>query len=63
MKVVGLGLPSENKNYVHEGVTPSVILWRVADLGYLAIQAGVADGNGDAGLGGTSFQAGYASVK
>ncbi len=58
VKVVGLGLPSENKNYVHAGITPSVILWRVADLGYLAIQAGVADVNGTLKPGDTSFKAG-----
>jgi rhamnose transport system substrate-binding protein len=58
VKVVGLGLPSENKNYVKQGVTPSVILWRVADLGYLAIQAGVADVNLTLKPGDTSFKAG-----
>src|SRR6185503_18537842 len=29
VKVIGLGLPNENKRYVHEGVTDSVILWKV----------------------------------
>jgi rhamnose transport system substrate-binding protein len=42
VKVIGLGLPNENKRYVHEGVTDSVILWNTGDLGYLTIYAGVA---------------------
>ena len=39
VKVIGLGLPNENKRYVHEGVTDSVILWKVKDLGYLTVHA------------------------
>src|SRR5258708_1415310 len=42
VKVIGLGLPNENKRYVHEGVTDSVILWNTVDLGYLTIYAGTA---------------------
>jgi ABC-type sugar transport system substrate-binding protein len=42
VKVMGLGLPNENKRYVHAGVTDSVILWNTGDLGYLAIYSGVA---------------------
>jgi rhamnose transport system substrate-binding protein len=42
VKVIGLGLPNENKRYVHEGVTDSVILWNTFDLGYLTVHAGVA---------------------
>lgn len=37
VKVLGLGLPNENKRYVHSGVTDSVILWNTEDLGYLAV--------------------------
>ena len=46
VKVVGLGLPSENRAYVHEGITPTVILWKTNDLGYLTVLAAkdVADG-------------------
>src|SRR5688500_6115192 len=33
VKVLGLGLPNENKRYVHDGVTDSVILWNTEDLG------------------------------
>ena len=39
VKVLGLGLPNENKRYVHEGVTDSVILWNTEDLGYLTVYA------------------------
>ena len=39
VKVVGLGLPNENRRFVKEGVTQAVILWKVGDLGYLAVHA------------------------
>ncbi|HEY2157443.1 MAG TPA: substrate-binding domain-containing protein, partial [Isosphaeraceae bacterium] len=46
VKVVGLGLPNENKAYVREGITPTVILWKTNDLGYLTVLAAkdLADG-------------------
>jgi ABC-type sugar transport system substrate-binding protein len=55
---VGLGLPSENKAYLKDGVTQSVILWRVADLGYLTIQAAYAVGTGALEVGSKSIHAG-----
>ena len=42
VKVIGLGLPNENKRYVHEGVTDNIILWRTEDLGSLTLRAAVA---------------------
>src|SRR5437763_12494501 len=39
VKVIGLGLPSENRRYVKDGVTQSVILWKTEDLGYLTVYA------------------------
>ena len=39
VKVIGLGLPSENRKYVKDGVTESVILWKTEDLGYLTVYA------------------------
>jgi ABC-type sugar transport system substrate-binding protein len=39
VNVIGLGLPNENKQYVHDGVTNCVILWNTGDLGYLTVQA------------------------
>jgi rhamnose transport system substrate-binding protein len=47
VKVVGFGLPSENRAYVKEGVTQAVILWSPEDLGYLAVHAGVALAKGE----------------
>src|SRR5258708_38853265 len=58
VKVVGLGLPNDNKRYVHEGVTPSVILWNTEDLGYLTVRAAVAVAKGELKAGDTSFKAG-----
>ncbi len=39
VKVIGLGLPNDNKQYVHEGITDCLILWNSMDLGYLAVYA------------------------
>jgi rhamnose transport system permease protein len=39
VKVIGLGLPNDNKRYVHDGITECVVLWNTADLGYLTVQA------------------------
>ena len=58
VKVIGLGLPNENKKYVHEGVTKDVILWKTADLGYLAVQAAKATAEGRLKQGDASFDAG-----
>ena len=58
VKVLGLGLPSENKAYVKEGVTQAVILWKVEDLGYLSIMAGAAAAKGDLAPGAKEFTAG-----
>ena len=58
MKLVGLGLPSENKAYVKEGVTQAVILWNVEELGYLAVMAGAAVAKGELVPGATEFTAG-----
>jgi rhamnose transport system substrate-binding protein len=58
VKVIGLGLPNENKRYVHEGVTQSVILWNTADLGYLTVHAAVAVAKGTLKPGAKSFKAG-----
>ena len=58
VKVVGLGLPNDNKRYVHEGITPSVILWNTEDLGYLTVQAAVALAKGELKPGATSFKGG-----
>ena len=58
VKVLGLGLPSENKAYVKDGVTQAVVLWNVEELGYLAVMAGAAVAKGDLAPGATEFDAG-----
>ena len=58
VKVIGLGLPNENKIYVHGGVTQAVILWNTMDLGYLTVQAADALARGNLKLGDTSFKVG-----
>ena len=42
VKVIGLGLPNDNKRYVHEGITDCVVLWNTMDLGYLTVYAAAA---------------------
>src|SRR6185436_5355671 len=58
VKVIGLGLPSENKRYVHEGVTECVMLWNTEELGYLTVQVAVALARGQLKAGDKSFKAG-----
>jgi rhamnose ABC transporter rhamnose-binding protein len=58
VKVLGLGLPNENKRYVHEGVTDSVVLWNTEDLGYLSVQAAVALAKGELKAGAKTIKAG-----
>ena len=58
VKVIGLGLPNENRRYVQEGVTESVILWKTEDLGYLTVYAAHALANGTLKPGDKSFTAG-----
>jgi len=58
VKVIGLGLPSENKSYVHAGVTDTVVLWNTVDLGYLSVHAAKAVKEGTLKPGDTQFKAG-----
>lgn len=58
VKVVGLGLPNDNKRYVHEGITDCVVLWNTMDLGYLTVQAARALADGRLKQGDTTLQAG-----
>jgi ABC-type sugar transport system substrate-binding protein len=58
VKVIGLGLPNDNKQYVHEGITQAVVLWNTMDLGYLTIYTADAVARGTLKPGDTSFQAG-----
>jgi rhamnose transport system substrate-binding protein len=58
VKNIGLGLPNENKRYVHDGVTQSVILWKTEDLGYLTVQVAYALSRGALKPGDKAFEAG-----
>ena len=58
VKVIGLGLPNENKRYVHEGVTDSVILWNTEQLGYLTVLVAKAVVQNELKAGATSVHAG-----
>ena len=58
VKVIGLGLPSENRRYVKDGVTDSVILWKTEDLGYLTVHAAHALVTGALKPGAKTFKAG-----
>jgi rhamnose transport system substrate-binding protein len=58
VKVVGLGLPNDNKRYVKEGITPSLILWNTENLGYISVKAAVALARGELKPGATQFDGG-----
>lgn len=58
VKVIGLGLPNENRRYVKEGITESVILWNTEHLGYLTVYAASALANGQLKPGAASLRAG-----
>jgi rhamnose transport system permease protein len=58
VKVIGLGLPNDNRRYVHEGITDCVVLWNTMDLGYLTVQAARALADGALKRGDTSLEAG-----
>jgi rhamnose transport system permease protein len=56
--VVGLGLPNDNKPYVHAGITPSLVLWNTMDLGYLTVEVADAVKAGTLKPGDKTFNAG-----
>src|SRR5438270_9330531 len=56
VKVIGLGLPSENRKYVKDGVTQSVILWKTVDLGYLTVHAANALAKGELKPGAATYK-------
>ena len=60
--VVGLGLPNDNKPYVHAGITTAVVLWNTMDLGYLAVETADALCNGTLKSGDASFRAGRMGI-
>jgi rhamnose transport system substrate-binding protein len=59
VKVSGLGLPSEMKDFVHNGCAPKFALWSFVDLGYLTYYASYLLGTGALnGEEGERFEAG-----
>lgn len=58
VKVLGLGLPNDNKRFVHAGITDCVVLWKTTDLGYLAVKAAHDLVRGSLKPGSTSIDAG-----
>jgi ABC-type sugar transport system substrate-binding protein len=58
VKVIGLGLPNENRRYLKEGVTQGVILWKTSDLGYLTVHAAKSLAEGTLKSGATSYVGG-----
>ena len=58
VKVIGLGLPNDNRPFVLEGITETVILWNTMDLGYLTVHVAAALKNGTLHAGDTQITAG-----
>ncbi len=58
VKVIGLGLPNDNKRYVHAGITDCIVLWNTMDLGYLTVYASAALKTGKLRPGDHTVQAG-----
>jgi len=58
VKVLGLGLPNDNKHYVHAGITDDIVLWNTMDLGYLTVYAAHDLLTGSLKAGATTEQAG-----
>jgi rhamnose transport system substrate-binding protein len=58
VKVIGLGLPNDNKRYIHEGITDCIVLWNTMDLGYLTVYTAEALKRGTLKAGDTSIRPG-----
>jgi len=58
VKVLGLGLPNDNKSYIHQGITDDIVLWNTMDLGYLTVVAAHDLKTGALKPGDTSMQGG-----
>jgi rhamnose transport system permease protein len=55
VKVIGLGLPNDNRRYIKEGITDCIVLWKTGDLGYLTVVAARALAEGTLKPGDTQF--------
>ena len=58
VKVIGLGLPNDNKRYIHEGITDCIVLWNTMDLGYLTVYTASALDQGTLRPGDNAIKAG-----
>jgi rhamnose transport system permease protein len=58
VKVIGLGLPNDNKRYIHEGITDCIVLWNTMDLGYLTVYTASALDQGTVRPGDNAIKAG-----
>jgi len=58
VNVIGLSLPNLNKEYVHNGVVQTVVLWNTADLGYLTVHAGAQLAQGILAAGASTMEGG-----
>jgi len=58
VKVIGLGLPNDNRRFVKDGITDAVVLWNTMDLGYLTIHSAKALKEGRLKPGDTQLAAG-----
>jgi rhamnose transport system permease protein len=58
VKVIGLGLPNDNRRYIHEGITDCIVLWNTMDLGYLTVYTASALEQGSLKPGDNAIKAG-----
>jgi ABC-type sugar transport system substrate-binding protein len=58
VKVIGLGLPNDNRRYIKEGITDCIVLWKTNDLGYLTVEASKALADGTLKPGDSQVKAG-----
>ncbi len=56
--LTGLATPNSMKSYIQDGTLKEFALWNPVDLGYLAVQAAVANARGEIAAGATTFKAG-----
>lgn len=60
--LTGLATPNAMREYIKDGTVKQFVLWNPVDLGYLAVQAGVAVARGELSTQNTEFKAGRIGV-
>ncbi len=58
VKVIGLSVPSLCREYVHQGIIESIVLWNTVELGYLTVYASHALALGELGPASREIEAG-----